>query len=53
MNDAYQDFIQHFVEIDDNQIKVYAEAAEQFWSEIEKKAAELEITVEYYVMEFM
>lgn len=53
MNDAYQDFIQHFVEIDDNQIKVYAEAAEQFWSEIEKKAEEYEVTCDYYLMEFI
>jgi hypothetical protein len=50
---SYFDFTQHFVEIDDNQIKVYAEAAEQFWSEIEKKAEEYEVTCDYYLMEFM
>lgn len=53
MNDAYQDFVQHFVEIDENEIKVYAKEAEQFWSEIEQKAKEYEVTCDYYVMEFM
>lgn len=50
---AYQDFVQHFVEVDENQIKVYAKEAEQFWSEIEQKASAMQITCDYYVMEFM
>ena len=27
--------------------------AEEFWLEIERKAAELEVTVDYFMMEFM
>jgi hypothetical protein len=27
--------------------------AYEFWMEVEKKAAELEVTVDYYMMEFM
>ena len=31
----------------------YADEADQFAIELEQKAAELEITVDYYMMEFM
>jgi len=50
---AYQDFTKHYVEIEEDKIKVYAEAASKFWNDIEKKAEEMEITCDYYLMEFM
>jgi hypothetical protein len=50
---AYHDFTQHFVEINEDQIEVYAEAAEKFWGEIEKEATKLEVTVDYYLAEFV
>jgi hypothetical protein len=50
---AYQDFTKHYVEISEDQMKVYEKAAEQYWSEIEKKAEKLEVTCDYYLMEFM
>ena len=50
---AYQDFTKHYVEISEDQMKVYAKASEQFWKDIEKKAEELELTVDYYIQEFM
>lgn len=55
MNDAYQDFLKHskidWNQIDWNQKQQEAKKyAEMFY---EQKAAELEITVDYYLMEFM
>lgn len=50
---AYQDFTKHYVEISEEQLKVYEKAAEQFWIEIENAAEELEVTCDYYLMEFM
>ena len=32
--------------------KYYEDLAEDFWTKIEKEAAELEITVDYYLDEF-
>jgi hypothetical protein len=56
MNDfirAYHDFTQHYVEIDDEKLNTYSEMVEKYWSEIEKEAEKMEITCDYYVMEFM
>ena len=50
---AYQDFTDHYVEIDEDEIKVYAETMKKFWDDIEKKAEALELTVDYYIQEFM
>jgi hypothetical protein len=36
----------------DQEKKYYENLAEEFWNEIEKEAAQLEVTVDYYLEEF-
>jgi hypothetical protein len=50
---AYHDFTHHYVEIDDEKMSTYSQEVEKFWSEVEKKAEELEVTCDYYIQEFM
>jgi predicted choloylglycine hydrolase len=50
---AFEDFTQHFTEIDENHIKVYVETAESFWSDIELLAATYEVPCDYIIEEFI
>jgi len=56
MNDlskAYFDFTNHYVEIPKEVLKKYEIYINQFLDDIEKKAAEMEVTCDYYIQEFM
>lgn len=46
-NTMHESTLDLFCDQDDEQL------AYEFWMEVEKKAAELEVTVDYYMMEFM
>lgn len=52
---AFKDFMKHseVQELYYESEQVYREHAQQIQSDIEQKAAELEITVDYYLMEFV
>jgi|Wag4MinimDraft_6_1082665.scaffolds.fasta_scaffold11670_8 hypothetical protein len=50
---AYQDFTQHYVEIDEHKFQMYSQMVENYWSEIEKKAEEFQVTCDYYLAEFV
>ncbi len=49
---AFDDFMKHF-EVEELYYEHHADAKKIMHDEIEAKAAELEVTCDYYMMEFM